>query len=80
MTQLLSRLSANHALKGKKTQFSPVGITFLNRPSINLSELDEFKKGLFEVQDEASQLVSMQVDCLVVVFDSKRLLITSLAN
>jgi hypothetical protein len=74
------RLDSTHGIKGKKTQHSPVGITFLNRPSINLSELDEFKKGFFEVQDEASQLISMQVDCLVVVFDSKRLMITSLVN
>jgi 16S rRNA (cytosine967-C5)-methyltransferase len=61
-----------HSLKGKKTQYSPLGISFLNRPSINLSDLEEFKKGMFEVQDEASQLVSLQVDCLVVVLHSKR--------
>lgn len=62
----MARLATNHGIKGKRTQFSPLGITFVNKPKDNLSELDEFKKGLFEVQDEASQLVALQVDCLVV--------------
>lgn len=38
---------------------SPAGITFLKK--INFFSLPEFKDGFFEVQDEASQLVSFQV-------------------
>lgn len=62
----MARLATNHGIKGKRTPFSPLGITFVSKPKDSLSELDEFKKGLFEVQDEASQLVALQVDCLVV--------------
>lgn len=40
-------------------QYSPLGIQFSKR--INFSELDEFQAGLFEVQDEGSQLVSFLV-------------------
>jgi 16S rRNA C967 or C1407 C5-methylase (RsmB/RsmF family) len=63
----MGKLSALHGLKTKRTQHSPIGLTFLTRPGMNLSELKEFENGLFEVQDEASQLVSLQVDCAVVV-------------
>jgi len=38
------------------TTHSPFGIFFKKR--MNFHELDEFRKGFFEVQDEASQLVS----------------------
>lgn len=38
---------------------SPLGIIFHEK--INFAELPEFKEGLFEIQDEASQLVSMLV-------------------
>ena len=64
--QLMSALNSKYNIKGKRTQFSPLGITLVNKPADNLSDLDEFKKGHFEVQDEASQLVSFQVDCIVV--------------
>lgn len=40
-------------------QFSPFGIQFPKR--INFSEMPEFQAGLFEVQDEGSQLVSFLV-------------------
>lgn len=41
---------------------SPEGIVFNKR--INFFELAEFKEGLFEVQDEGSQLVAQQVNAL----------------
>lgn len=62
----MRRLESSHGLKTKRTQFSPVGLNFLSRPSGSLNELEEFASGMFEVQDEASQLVALQVDCLVV--------------
>jgi len=43
----------------KLCSFSPYGITFLRR--LNLFGLPEFKQGLFEVQDEGSQLVALLV-------------------
>lgn len=61
----MKRLMANDGLKLKKTQFSPLGMTLLNRPKKSLSDLEEFTKGQFEIQDEASQLVALQVDCSV---------------
>jgi 16S rRNA (cytosine967-C5)-methyltransferase len=48
-----------------KTDFSPYGITFLSQPKANFFAMDEYRKGFFEVQDEASQLVSLRVDCKV---------------
>src|SRR3990167_750096 len=44
----------------EKTKKSPYGITFKNR--INFFEMDEFKKGFFEIQDEGSQLVADLID------------------
>jgi 16S rRNA (cytosine967-C5)-methyltransferase len=41
----------------EKTNISPFGITF--KDNINVRNLIEFKKGMFEIQDEASQLVSL---------------------
>lgn len=41
------------------TQYSSLGITFKKR--IAFFDLPEFKEGLFEVQDEGSQLVALQV-------------------
>ena len=49
-----------------KTEFSPYGITFLSQPKVNFFAMSEFRGGLFEVQDEASQLVSLRVDCKVI--------------
>ncbi|KAA0257375.1 hypothetical protein FHQ18_10025 [Deferribacter autotrophicus] len=40
----------------KFTEFSPYGLQFDNH--INVRALDKFKKGYFEIQDEASQLVT----------------------
>jgi 16S rRNA (cytosine967-C5)-methyltransferase len=49
----------------RKTEYSPYGITFNSNPKTNFFLMDEFKHGLFEVQDEGSQLVSLRVDCKV---------------
>ncbi len=49
----------------RKTEFSPYGISFNTNPRSNFFTMDEFKKGYFEVQDEASQLVALRVDCKV---------------
>jgi len=49
----------------RKTEFSPYGITFNSNPKANFFNMDEFKSGFFEVQDEGSQLVSIRVDCKV---------------
>lgn len=44
----------------RRTQFSPWGIELSER--INLHELPDFRAGLFEVQEEASQLVALLTD------------------
>ncbi len=44
----------------KKTLKSPWGITFEKK--INFFALDEFKQGLFEIQDEGSQLVADMIE------------------
>jgi 16S rRNA C967 or C1407 C5-methylase (RsmB/RsmF family) len=54
---LFTKLSKSHDVS--LTPFSPLGIQFSRR--VNFLTLDEFKEGLFEVQDEASQLASLQV-------------------
>ena len=55
---LYTILSKN--FKVKLCQFSKLGITFEER--INFSSLQEFKNGLFEVQDEGSQLIAASLD------------------
>lgn len=45
------------------TEHAPNGIRFMEPPAGNLFQLAQFKKGHFEVQDEASQLLGMRVDC-----------------
>ncbi len=49
----------------RKTEFSPYGVSFNALPKSNFFTMDEFKNGYFEVQDEASQLAAMRVDCKV---------------
>ena len=49
--------------KVRPTKFAPHGIRFEEHPEGNLFQMAEFKKGHFEVQDEASQLLAMRVDC-----------------
>lgn len=54
---LLQRLQKNHNVIAGL--FSPLAIHFPQR--VNFLVLPEFKEGLFEVQDEASQLAALQV-------------------
>jgi 16S rRNA (cytosine967-C5)-methyltransferase len=54
---LLERLSSKESVSPGK--FSPTAIHFAHR--VNFLLLPEFKEGLFEVQDEASQMASFQV-------------------
>ena len=52
--EMLERWKANYEVI--PCQFSPNGITFLEK--INFLSMPEFQEGLFEVQDEGSQLLS----------------------
>ncbi len=45
----------------RPTDYSPYGVSFL-RPKKAISEIEIFKKGWFQVQDEAAQLVSFLMD------------------
>ncbi len=47
----------NYNIKSDVTPISPIGIRVSKRTAV--SHLKEFKKGLFEVQDEGSQIVSL---------------------
>lgn len=44
-----------------RTDFSPSGVSFL-RPQKVISEMETFKKGWFQVQDEAAQLAAFLMD------------------
>jgi len=55
LTKLLSR-----GLNVRPTSQSPEGIIFDKK--VSFSQLDEFKQGLFEVQDEGSQILAFLVD------------------
>lgn len=55
--ELLHTLKENYDVS--KTTFSPLGITLSSREA--LFSLDLFKKGYFEMQDEGSQLVALEV-------------------
>lgn len=54
---LIEKLGGNFSIT--KTEHSEWGINFRDR--VNFRALDEFKEGLFEVQDEGSQLVASLV-------------------
>jgi 16S rRNA (cytosine967-C5)-methyltransferase len=41
----------------KKTDYMPEGLCFTG-PNLPISELEDFKKGLFQVQDEAAQIIT----------------------
>jgi 16S rRNA (cytosine967-C5)-methyltransferase len=43
------------------TEYSPDGVIFSN-PEKSIHEMESFKKGLFQVQDEAAQLVTLLLD------------------
>ncbi|MDE3058838.1 MAG: methyltransferase domain-containing protein [Bacteroidota bacterium] len=47
-------------VKTERTQFSPFGLRVLKR--LNIFQLKSFRDGLFEVQDEGSQLLPLLVD------------------
>ncbi len=51
---------AKENIETERTKYSSVGLTVRKR--INVFQLDIFRKGFFEVQDEGSQLLSMLVD------------------
>lgn len=55
--ELFAKLKKHHEVS--LGSHSPLAIHFAQR--VNFLVLDEFKEGLFEVQDEASQLASLQV-------------------
>jgi 16S rRNA (cytosine967-C5)-methyltransferase len=46
-----------------KCEFSPYGIKIPNNKNVDLYGTDQFKEGHFEVQDEASQIAALQVQC-----------------
>jgi len=56
---LIERL-AKEGVEGVPTPYSPDGIVVQGR--INLFTLASFKQGLFEIQDEGSQLLSLLLD------------------
>lgn len=47
----------------KKTPVSPFGLIMSSDRNINLKDTPEFSQGLFEIQDEASQLCALRVKC-----------------
>ncbi len=51
---------AKENIETERTKFSQVGLTV--RKKINVFQLDVFRKGFFEVQDEGSQILSLLVD------------------
>ncbi|KRX04227.1 hypothetical protein PPERSA_11351 [Pseudocohnilembus persalinus] len=60
---LLEKWNKIDKLPCKKTSYSPYGIVFTSSISQNLFDLPEFKRGYFEIQDEASQLAALTVKC-----------------
>jgi 16S rRNA (cytosine967-C5)-methyltransferase len=59
--QELIEALANEADQIKPTLYAPDGITFVS-PATSIAGLGAFKKGWFQVQDEAAQLVSLLLD------------------
>ncbi len=51
---------AREKIDAERTKFSGVGLTVRKR--LNIFQLDVFRKGFFEVQDEGSQILAMLVD------------------
>ena len=43
-------------------KYAPNGIRFTKNPEGSLFQLPEYRRGHFEMQDEASQLLAMRVD------------------
>ncbi|EGR34345.1 sun family protein, putative [Ichthyophthirius multifiliis] len=61
--QLLQKWQETHKLGVRATSHSPYGIKFTTTKSENLFEMIEYNQGYFEIQDEASQLVALEVKC-----------------
>jgi 16S rRNA (cytosine967-C5)-methyltransferase len=59
--QKLMQSLAGHVEKIEPTRYVPDGIHFFN-PKTNIAQIDAFKSGWFQVQDEAAQLVSLLLD------------------
>jgi 16S rRNA (cytosine967-C5)-methyltransferase len=57
----LAEALAGEAVHIKPTAYAPDGITFTS-PATSIPELEAFKAGWFQVQDEAAQLVSLLLD------------------
>ena len=59
----LLKAFSDNKLSVEKTEHSPNGIRFIQRPELNFFSMSEYRRGLFEVQDEGSQLAAMRIDC-----------------
>lgn len=59
---LMHTFKKEHGFNVVPCKFAPNGIRFLKRPKEGINDLVEYKKGHFEFQDEASQLLAMRVD------------------
>lgn len=46
-----------------KCEFVPFGFKIVQPKSVNLLQTEEYQQGMFEVQDEASQLAALKVRC-----------------
>jgi 16S rRNA C967 or C1407 C5-methylase (RsmB/RsmF family) len=60
--ELIREFTDDLGWKVVKTSFAPNGVRFVKPPEGNLFQTVQFKKGHFEIQDEASQLLAMRVD------------------
>ena len=61
--ELIKEFGDKYGWKVHKTEHAPNGIRSIRPPEGNLFRTVEYKKGFFEVQDEASQLLAMRVNC-----------------
>ena len=60
---LMHRLSKDYKYDVRECEYAPNGIRFNRPPEQSLFQHVEYRKGHFEIQDEASQLLAMRVDC-----------------
>lgn len=60
--ELMTTLTKEYDYEVQPCKYSPNGIRFKKRPEDSLFAHVEYKKGHFEIQDEASQLLAMRVD------------------
>ncbi|KAM3131002.1 hypothetical protein pb186bvf_016920 [Paramecium bursaria] len=57
--ELMKQMKLYH----KKTLVSPFGLILSQKNNINLKDTEQFRDGLFEIQDEASQICALRVKC-----------------